>query len=66
MIYNVPARTGQDIEEHTMLELAEHENFIGVKECEGNERIARYSAKGICWLWMVLRPCVSRLLMTTD
>ena len=48
MIYNVPARTGQDIEEHTMLELAEHENFIGVKECEGNERIARYSAKGIC------------------
>ena len=33
-----------------MLKLAEHENFAGVKECEGNERIKGYSDEGIvCW-----------------
>jgi len=30
--------------------LAKHENFIGVKECAGNERIAYYEQQGIaCW-----------------
>lgn len=48
MIYNVPARTGQDITTDVMLSVAEHENFIGVKECEGNDRIAFYSSNGIC------------------
>ena len=49
-IYNVPGRTGQDITPDMMLQLADHENFIGVKECAGNERIAQYEAQGVaCW-----------------
>jgi len=48
MIYNVPPRTGQDIRPEIMESLAEHRHFIGVKECMGNERIAHYSAQGIC------------------
>ncbi len=50
IIYNVPGRTGQDIAPSVMKKLAEHENFIGVKECAGNERINEYEKKGIaCW-----------------
>ena len=50
IVYNVPARTSQDITPDIMLKLAEHENFAGVKECEGNERIKGYSDEGIvCW-----------------
>ncbi len=48
MIYNVPPRTGQDIRPEIMESLSEHRHFIGVKECMGNERIAHYSAQGIC------------------
>lgn len=47
LIYNVPGRTGQDIEPEVMEELAKHQNFIGVKECAGPERIAAYAKKGI-------------------
>jgi 4-hydroxy-tetrahydrodipicolinate synthase len=50
IVYNVPARTSQDIPPELMMELAKHENFAGVKECEGNERIKNYTDKGItCW-----------------
>ena len=50
IIYNVPSRTAQDIEPDIIEALAEHKNFIGVKECAGNERIKAYAAKGIsCW-----------------
>lgn len=50
IIYNVPGRTSQDISDELILEFAKHPNFIGVKECMGNERIASYEAKGIaCW-----------------
>jgi len=50
IVYNVPARTGQDIKPELMLKLAEHENFAGVKECEGHERIAGYTKEGVvCW-----------------
>ena len=50
IVYNVPARTSQDISPEIMLELAKHENFAGVKECEGNERIKGYTEKGVvCW-----------------
>jgi len=50
IVYNVPARTSQDITPDIMLNLAEHENFAGVKECEGNERIKAYSNEGlVCW-----------------
>jgi len=49
-IYNVPGRTGQDLTPEIIEPLAQHENFIGVKECAGNERIAHYEKQGIaCW-----------------
>eukprot|EP01048_Picozoa_sp_COSAG05_P002299 COSAG05_NODE_91_length_19902_cov_59.347523_2_plen_352_part_00 len=47
IIYNVPGRTAQDIPISTMMELAEHKNFAGVKECMGRERIQAYSDVGI-------------------
>merc|ERR1712216_629946 len=50
IVYNVPARTTQDIPPELMMELAKHENFAGVKECEGNERIKGYTDVGVtCW-----------------
>ncbi len=49
-IYNVPGRTGQDLTPDFIEPIASHRNFIGVKECAGNERIAYYENKGIaCW-----------------
>ncbi len=49
-IYNVPGRTGQDISTDIVQRLAEKANFVGVKECAGNERIAQYEKQGIaCW-----------------
>lgn len=49
-IYNVPGRTGQDLTPNIIEQIADHPNFIGVKECAGNERIAYYEQKGIaCW-----------------
>ncbi len=49
-IYNVAGRTGQDITPDMIEVLAKHKNFIGVKECGGNERIAHYEKQGIaCW-----------------
>eukprot|EP00850_Spirogloea_muscicola_P013774 SM000095S24988 [mRNA] locus=s95:337041:339654:+ [translate_table: standard] len=47
IIYNVPARTGQDIPPAVMEQLICNPNFIGVKECMGNERIAGYTGKGM-------------------
>lgn len=50
IIYNVPGRTGQDIQPEIMEVVAKNPNFLGVKECMGNERIAYYENKGIaCW-----------------
>lgn len=49
-IYNVPGRTGQDVTPDIIETLATHKNFIGVKECSGNERIGYYEKQGIaCW-----------------
>jgi len=49
-IYNVPGRTGQDLTPDVIEKLAKHKNFIGMKECGGNERIAHYEKQGIaCW-----------------
>ncbi|TMO23380.1 4-hydroxy-tetrahydrodipicolinate synthase [Pseudoalteromonas sp. S4741] len=49
-IYNVAGRTGQDLTPDIIKPLAQHEHFIGVKECGGNERIAHYEQQGIaCW-----------------
>ncbi len=50
LIYNVPARTGQDLQPDLIRHLAGHRNFLGVKECAGNDRIAIYEKEGIaCW-----------------
>ena len=49
-IYNVAGRTGQDLTPDIIEVLAKHKNFIGVKECGGNERISHYEKQGIaCW-----------------
>lgn len=50
IIYNVPGRTGQDIPDHVQERLSSHPNFLGIKECTGNERIKGHSSQGItCW-----------------
>ena len=50
IIYNVPARTAQDITPEVMIELARGKNFVGVKECMGNQRILEYWQRQIfCW-----------------
>jgi 4-hydroxy-tetrahydrodipicolinate synthase len=36
VVYNVPGRTGSNVEAATTLELAQHENIIAVKEASGN------------------------------
>ena len=36
IIYNIPSRTGKNIENSVMLRLAQHPNIIGVKEASGN------------------------------
>jgi 4-hydroxy-tetrahydrodipicolinate synthase len=47
IIYNVPSRTGQDMKPETLARLAGHENFVGVKECMGPERIKELSDMGM-------------------
>lgn len=36
ILYNVPSRTGLNIEPKTYVELAEHENIVAIKEANGN------------------------------
>lgn len=36
ILYNVPSRTGMNIEPQTYLALSEHENIVGFKEANGN------------------------------
>jgi len=36
IVYNVPARTGMNIEPKTVLELSKIENIVGIKEASGN------------------------------
>ncbi|CAL5196256.1 unnamed protein product [Lathyrus oleraceus] len=47
IIYNIPSRTAQDIPPSVVEILAENPNFVGVKECVGNERVKMYTDKGI-------------------
>lgn len=50
IVYNVPGRTCQDINPDIMMQIKDHKNFVGVKECMGNERIKQLAAAGIaCW-----------------
>ena len=36
IVYNIPGRVGKNIDNRTMLELAEHPNIVGVKEASGD------------------------------
>jgi 4-hydroxy-tetrahydrodipicolinate synthase len=36
VVYNVPSRTGTNVEAHTLLRLAEHPRIVGVKEASAN------------------------------
>jgi 4-hydroxy-tetrahydrodipicolinate synthase len=36
IVYNIPGRTGKNIENSVLLELAKHRNIVGVKEASGN------------------------------
>lgn len=36
IIYNIPGRTGKNIETETLVRLAEHSNIVGVKEASGS------------------------------
>lgn len=36
IVYNIPGRSGKNIENSTMLKLAVHKNIVGVKEASGN------------------------------
>jgi len=36
IVYNIPGRTGKNIDNTTMLELAKHKNIVGVKEASGD------------------------------
>ena len=36
LVYNIPGRSGKNIENSTMLRLAEHEHIVAVKEASGN------------------------------
>lgn len=47
IIYNIPARTNQDIPPSVVQTLAQSPNFVGVKECVGTERIKQYTDEGI-------------------
>ncbi|KAL3738761.1 hypothetical protein ACJRO7_020176 [Eucalyptus globulus] len=47
IIYNVPARTGQDIPPSVIQTLATSPNFVGIKECVGNDRVRQYAEEGI-------------------
>ena len=46
VVYNVPSRTGSNVDADTFLRLAEHPRVVGVKEASGNlEQIARICAR---------------------
>ena len=41
---------GQDVPDHVVQRLQHHPNWLGVKECTGNNRIQSYADQGImCW-----------------
>ena len=62
VVYNVPSRTGTNVDAATFLRLAEHPRVIAVKEASGNlEQIARICASGRatsrCWPVTTPGPC---------
>lgn len=47
IIYNVPPRTGQDIQPAVIEQLAGHPHFVGLKECVGNNRVEHYTKQSL-------------------
>ncbi|KAJ1413653.1 Schiff base-forming aldolase, active site [Sesbania bispinosa] len=47
IIYNIPTRTAQDIPPSVVEILAQNPNFVGIKECVGNDRVKLYADEGI-------------------
>ncbi|XP_024377004.1 4-hydroxy-tetrahydrodipicolinate synthase 2, chloroplastic isoform X2 [Physcomitrium patens] len=47
IIYNVPGRTGQDIPPSVIERISDKRNFVGIKECVGNDRVGAYVKKGL-------------------
>jgi 4-hydroxy-tetrahydrodipicolinate synthase len=47
IIYNVPGRTGQDIPPSVVERISDKRNFVGIKECVGNDRVGAYVKKGL-------------------
>ncbi len=46
ILYNVPSRTGVNIEPNTCVELAKHKNIVAIKEASGNiSQVAEIAAK---------------------
>jgi 4-hydroxy-tetrahydrodipicolinate synthase len=46
LVYNVPGRTGQNVPDDVIVELARHENIVGVKEASGDiNKISRLCAR---------------------
>src|SRR5438270_1573538 len=46
IIYNFPQASGYDIPSEVMIELAEHPNLIGIKECSGDVGTVRQMVQG--------------------
>lgn len=40
-IYNIPGRTGVEMNVETVIELSKHDNIVGIKDCTGIENIAK-------------------------
>ena len=40
-IYNIPGRTGVEMNVETVIELSKHNNIVGIKDCTGVENIAK-------------------------
>ena len=63
ILYNVPSRTGMNIQPETYAELAKHPLIVATKEASGNvsaiaktaalcgDELAIYSGNDDCWLW---------------
>ena len=56
-LYNVPGRTGQDIEPHVVEKFADHPHLVGVKECMRDSIVSRITPRRIF--------CVGAVTMTT-
>ena len=61
ILYNVPSRTGVNIEPETYLELSKHPNITGIKEANGNlskivKTMSLWRVDWICIQVTTIRP----------